>query len=350
MNKLKFLNLLIPVLLFSSSCKKDKSNESSYNPTQILNDFSINVVQATYSDLASKTNQLHQAILVFTQNQTSGNIESCRQLWKESRSAWEQSEGFLFGPVATDDIDPRIDTWPVDFNSLDSVLQNQSVYDETYINALEDALKGFHPIEYLLWGSYGNKTVVQFTSRQLDYLEALAANLKSLTGQLADSWTNGNYHNEFVNAGSGSSIYTSQRAAFIEMVTAISGICEEVADGKMEDPLVNQNPALEESPFAKNSITDFTNNIRSVENVYLGKYNSSGQSLQDFVKAHNLSLNSRITTGISNAINALGQITVPFGQAISTQQSQIINAQNAIRQLKEVLANDLTVLVNQKIN
>ena len=345
----KFILLSIASVLVLSSCKKDKDSSDNYSSTQILNDFSVNVAQATYNDLASKTAQLHQAITDFTQNQTQANLDYCKLLWKESRQAWEQSEGFLFGPVATDDIDPRIDTWPVDFNSLDSVLNNQSVYDETYVNSLEDALKGFHPVEYLLWGVDGNKTILQFTSRQLDYLEALAANLKTLTQQVATSWTTGNYHNEFANAGNGSQVFTTQHAAFMEMVNAMAGICEEVADGKMEDPLVSQNAMLEESPFAKNSIIDFTNNIKSVENVYLGKYTSQGQSLESFVRANNLSLDGSIKTKISAAVTALGNITVPFGQAIFTQQTQVINAQNAIRELKEVLENDLANLVSQKI-
>ena len=117
----KFILLSLASVLVLSSCKKDKDSSDNYSSTQILNDFSVNVAQATYNDLASKTAQLHQAITDFTQNQTQANLDYCKLLWKESRQTWEQSERFLFGPVATDDIDPRIDTWPVDFNSLDSV-------------------------------------------------------------------------------------------------------------------------------------------------------------------------------------------------------------------------------------
>ncbi|HNU48617.1 MAG TPA: imelysin family protein, partial [Bacteroidia bacterium] len=80
-----------------------------------------------------------------------------------------------------------------------------------------------------------------------------------------------------------------------------------------------------------------------------GKYTSQGQSLESFVRANNLSLDGSIKTKISAAITALGNITVPFGQAIFTQQTQVINAQNAIRELKEVLENDLANLVSQKI-
>jgi putative iron-regulated protein len=71
------------------------------------------------------------------------------------------TEAWLFGPVEQNNIDPRIDTWPVDFNALDAILANNDELTDTYIDGLEDALKGFHPIEYVLWGKNGNKKAAQ---------------------------------------------------------------------------------------------------------------------------------------------------------------------------------------------
>jgi len=348
--------LLVAVLF--NQCKKEPTKTDDppvvvSTTTEILSGFSSNLAQATYNDLNSKTGLLYQSILTFQGAQDDPGLIACKQAWRDSRSAWEQSEGFLFGPVSTNNIDPRIDTWPVAFSRLDSVLASTAAFTPAYIDSLEDALKGFHPIEYLLFGQNGNKTATQFTAREIDYLKALALNLKTLTAQLSDSWNPsaaGNYHSVFTTAGSGSSVYTTKRAAFEELVNAMAGICDEVANGKIYEPFINNDPSLEESPFSFNSITDFTNNIKSVQNVYLGKYTSDGKGLEDLVREHKLALDGSVKTKINAAIASLQNITVPFGQAITAQPTQVQNAINAINDLKEEIENNLMPFVQAYAN
>jgi putative iron-regulated protein len=357
---MKKINTLVLVVafVFASGCKKEPEPSPTPTPSvdlhaEILSSFSSNVSQATYNDLADKSNQLLTAIQTFNAATTDVNLTNCKQLWKDTRAAWEQSEGFLFGPVATDNIDPRIDTWPVNYIDLDSVLASSAVFSESYISGLQDALKGFHPIEYLLFGTSGDKTAAEFTVREKDFLLALSVDLKTLTAAVAQSWepsTTGNYSVKFTTAGETGSAYTTKRAAFEEVVNAMIGICDEVANGKIEEPFVAQDPSLEESPFAFNSIMDFINNIRSVQNVYLGKYTTDGKGIEDLVKSKNLSLDATIKTKINAAIAALNNITVPFGQAIISQPMQVTNAKNAINDLEETLENDLLPFVQINTN
>ena len=59
--------------------------------------------------------------------------------------------------------------------------------DEAYIEGLDeehDALKGFHPIEYLLWGVNGDKKAADLTDREKEYLVALAQNLFKLANEV----------------------------------------------------------------------------------------------------------------------------------------------------------------------
>jgi predicted lipoprotein len=354
-SKNKTVLALLFIAITINSCKKDDDDTTvpvSTANKEIFTDFSINVAQATYNDLSAKTTRLYNNIQQFNTSGSDADLNTCKQQWKTARAAWEQSEGFLFGPVSTENIDPRIDTWPINYTDLDSVLNSSSIFTDGFIDSLEDALRGFHPVEYLLFGSNGTKLAADFTSRQKEYMAALAKNIKNLTAEVANDWnpsTSNNYHIQFVTAGESGSIYTTQRAAFEELVSAMAGICDEVANGKMEEPFASQDPSLEESPFSKNSIIDFTNNIKSVENIYLGKYSTNGKGVEDFVKQYNLSLDGTIKQRISNAIAALGNITDPFGAAIFSQPVQITNAQNAINELKDVLENDLMTLVQQKV-
>lgn len=356
--KTKLILLAAVCSAFALSCRKPDDTEDPVTPAadltkDIMTDVSGNVIRATYEDLKAKAIQLNANVQALSSSTTESNLTACKQSWRDCRGAWEQSESFLFGPVATENIDPRIDTWPVNFNDLDSILASSAVFDQAYIDGLDDALKGFHPIEYLLFGVNGNKTATQVTARELEYLVALTQNLTTLTTTLAGSWdpaASGNFHAEFNAAGSGSTVYTTRRALYEEIVNAMAGICDEVANGKIAEPFTLQDPSLEESPFAFNSMTDFTNNIRGVKNMYMGVYTSDGKGIEDLVRAHNLSLDQTIKQKIDAAIATLNTVTVPFGQAISSQQVQVQNCINAINDLKNTIENDLLPFVQLHTN
>ena len=303
--------------------------------------------------MEGQANLLFNAIKEFTTSSTDANLSVCQNYWKSTRSAWEQSEGFLFGPVSTDNIDPHIDTWPVNYIDLDSVLTSSAVFTDSHIDGLEDALRGFHPIEYLLFGNGGTKKAAEFTSRQKEYLLALATNIKKLTADVAKSWnrsSSNSFSNEFEKAGIGSTVYSTKRAVYEEIVNAMVSICDEVANGKIDKPFVSQDASLEESPFALNSLTDFKNNMRSVQNIYLGSYKTDGRGLEDIVKLNNLLLDQNIKNKINTAIASLMAITDPFGKAIFSQPVQIKNAQVAINELKDLLEGPLMNYIKGQIN
>jgi predicted lipoprotein len=347
---------LLAVAMIFAACKKDP--ETTETPVvedltrTVLSSFSSNVAQDVYTDLYTQTNNLYTNVLLLSTETTDANLLACKQSWKDARLAWERSEAFLFGPVATENIDPRIDTWPVNFQDLEGQLASSNTFTQSYIDGLQDALKGFHPIEYLLFGQNGNKTAAEMTARETEYLLGLTENLKTLISQLDAGWNSGtsNYSTEFSSAGNGSAVYGTKLSAYEELVNGMIGICDEVANGKIAEPFLLQDASLEESPFAFNSITDFTNNIRGVESVYLGKYTNDGAGLEDLVREHNLSLDAAIKNDLANAIAALNNITVPFGQAITEQPVQVQAAIDAINHLAETLETELLPLVQLHID
>ncbi|MCA0397159.1 MAG: peptidase M75 [Bacteroidetes bacterium] len=340
--------LLLAAAAFSS-CQKDddKTTDVTALKKDILVNVSTNVITASYTDMNNKATALANAVTALESTTNDANLSAARQAWKDMRVVWEQTEAWLYGPVSSEDIDPRIDTWPVDFNALDAQLAGSAQFTAAYIDALPEDLKGFHPIEYLLWGKDGSKTAAAFTAREKSYLQALTDNLVALSKQVDDAWKTG-YSTTFATAGqTGNSTYTSLQSAYLEMVAGMADICEEVANGKMKDPFDAQDTNQEESPFAKNSITDFTNNIQGILKMYQGDYNQSGVGLEDLVRNYNLSLDSDLKAAHAAAIAALNAITVPFGQAITSQQSQVQTAMAKINALHVVLQNQLQPFVQQ---
>ena len=353
MLKLKHWPLFLGIAATTTiSCNKDDNDavDTTALKSEILQNVATNVCAKSYEDLSDKAGQLLTAVTTLNTTTTDDNLASCQNLWKSIRETWERSEAWLFGPVDVDKIDPRIDTWPVDFNDLNTVLAGTDELDEAYIASLDedhDALRGFHPIEYLLWGQTGDKAAADLTDREKAYLLALSQNLKKLADEVKTSWTGG-YAVSLATAGaSGNTEFPTTRVAFETIVDAMGGICDEVANGKMQEPFETQRPELEESPFAQNSITDFTNNIRGIMDMYQGKFTEDGKGLEDLVRSYNLSLDNDIKTKHSTAVAALQAITAPFGEAIISQQSQVQAAMDKINDLASTINEDLKLFVQQ---
>ena len=354
---MKKTNVLIVSLLFAAApvfiagCHKNDDDNSMVDATQLKKDILVDaaniVCQPSYDALSSKSGQLLTAVQTLIATPTDPNLKACQDLWKSIRESWEQSEAWLIGPVESDNIDPRIDTWPVDFNALETILASPVTIDEPFVDAQEDALRGFHPIEYLLWGQNGDKTAADFTAREYDFLLALTQNLNKLSGDVKASWTGG-YTSLLATAGaSGNTTYPTTKSAYQALVEGMAGICEEVANAKMKDPFDLQDPTQEESPFSGNSITDFTNNIKGILAMYQGRFTGDGKGIEDLVRTYNLSLDNEIKTKHAAAMTALQAITVPFGQAITTQQTQVVNAMARINDLAETLTSKLKPFVEQ---
>ena len=320
---------------------------STFDATTTLNDFANKVVLATYADLDNRAGDLLTAVKALEADTTQANLGQAQAAWKATRRPWEQSEAFLFGPVDTQGLDPALDSWPVNRVDLDGVLASEQALTSASIDALEDTLKGFHTIEYLLFRDGDQRKAADITPRELEYLVATTENLKSKTAQLRNAWdaSGENYAAEVANAGDSSTIYKSQKDAMQEMVNGMIVIADEVANGKISDPFNERNTTLVESQFSFNSITDFQDNIRGIQNVYVGKFTADGQGLNEFVKGVDAELDARFQTEVQTAIDTIGAIPDPFRDSITAQRAAVQGAIDAVSTVQGTLENDILKLV-----
>ncbi len=356
---------IIPILLasiFFASCSKDKSTGADTSAadfitlkTTVITDF-VNVVAVPgYTELKAKAAVLNTAVITLNASTTEANLTAAKTAWKDMRSTWEKCEGYLFGPVDVDEHDPETDTWPVNFTDMDALLaDNTHSLSEADIESLTNrALKGYHPIEYVLWGK---KTLPQTAvtlsknSRQKLYIVSLAAALKEQADELYHSWisTGGNYAKVILTAGTAGNVeFPKKQDAYLSLLEGFTGICGEVGDSKMKEPFdaeaaqAGSGAQLVESPFSGNSITDFKNNITGAYNVYLGKFNAQGKGISDLAKAKNTSLDVKIRAKFEAAIGSFDNITKPFEEAIVVQRIQVAQTMATVSELATLLDTDL---------
>ena len=311
----------------------------TFDASPILNNFANTIVLATYTDLDNKAGELLGAVQALEAATNQAHLELAQNAWKATRIPWEQSEAFLFGPVDTQGLDPALDSWPVNRVDLDGVLASGQALTEASIDALEDTLKGFHTIEYLLFREGNQRKAEDISPRELEYLAATTENLKAKTAQLANAWapSGENYAGEVANAGDTSTIYKSQKDAMQEMVNGMIVIADEVANGKISDPFNEKDTSLVESQFSFNSISDFQNNIRGIQNVYT--------ELSGFVNGENADLDARFKTEVQAAIDSIGAIPDPFRDSITAQRDAVQASIDAVSTVQQTLENDILTLV-----
>ena len=354
---LSILALIVGAQLAFTGCSDNAptngntDEDSSALSSNVLTNISVNVITETYSDLYQKASEMNS----IAEEITVGNdakLQELKEAWQNTRAPWEKSEGFLYGPVDTQGIDPSIDSWPVDVNAINNILSSDNEITPELLESNNEA-RGFHTIEYFIWGLDGNKPAGDLTERQIEYLQAATQNLKQKTQQLYSGWLSSedNYAANFINAGETGSIYSSQKAALEEMAEGMAAIADEVANGKIETPLNGNNgeakPEAEESRFSNNSKLDFANNIRSIQNIYLGDYSDSqGKGLTDIVSKTNPELDNRVKIAITDAIQAIEAIPGTFTDAIISNRSQVESAQNKVAVLFQILHSEVSPFIS----
>jgi predicted lipoprotein len=319
----------------------------------VLQNTTLSVILATYRELDQEAGQLLAGAGALQSAPTTTGLQSARQAWREARVPWENSEAFLFGPVSTYGIDPAIDSWPVNTVDLDAVLAGADSLTEAYVNGLEGTLKGFHTIEYLLFGSSGDKPIGAFTVRELQYLVALTRSLQSETSRLLHAWdpAGEDFGSNLIHAGTqGNALYPSQKAALEELVAGMVAIADEVANGKINDPFVQNDVTLEESRFSANSKADFQDNIRGILFVYAGRpQGPAGETISDVIRRKNPDLDARVRSSIQNSIDRIGAIPGTFTSAIFSNRGAIESAQTAVRDLQQVLEAEVTPFIQSEL-
>ena len=341
-------------------------NQLDSKKTAIITQYVNGVVVPTYKSLADEANELAALCQQLRENPTQGKVQECCDKWISARKYWELSEAFLFGAAADYNIDPHIDSWPLQKSQLDNILNNSSLIaalDEDGAGAdafatLGYGLLGFHAVEYVLFRDGAARNVGDITERELIYNAAVAQDLANQTVRLEASWAgmnnissakraileeyelepSFNYGENMIDAGkAGNSLYKTQLAAMEQILTGASDISDEVGNTKITDPVNSGNVLDVESWYSWNSIADFTDNIRSVRNAYYGSLDGTvnNNSLAAYMNKVNASIDSNVRSAIDNAIKEVSGMPAPFRNHLSKSETQ--KAVDACNQLLDAL-------------
>lgn len=329
------------------------SSEQEAYLYKVLENIVDNVIVPTYTSLADNTEALEKTLNGLTVNTiTQAQINTACEEFKAARQYWERSEAFLMGAASDFDIDPTIDSWPLNRTLLLNYF-NSGMNDEM----LEDAsILGFHALEFILFRDGKPRKVAEFQGKdtyknfenitgaqELTYAQTICTLLKNRTFQLQVAWdggvnasrlavvkaaglkyttTNGlSFGDNLKKAGvsGGKSNFATLKAAVAQVLSNDEGSCvgisNEVGTAKIANPFANGDVSYVESPYSYNSIPDFRDNIRSIRNIWLGSTDKTANTYSFhsfFASVNKADINSSIENGYVNAITSISNMPSAF--------------------------------------
>ncbi|MDE6310670.1 MAG: hypothetical protein K2L96_02490 [Muribaculaceae bacterium] len=354
MKHFKFFLLALGSLMLGACSNSDepKGSENSLSEKEsslksAVEAYVDNTVLPTYQAMADAAIETRDLCLAMQDKHARGeltesDIRAAGEAWKQARKHWELSEAFLYGPAANHNIDPHIDSWPLDKAAMESLLGRiRNGMSWSLENNGGYGLIGFHAVEYMLFqlSADENSSRVHSTDYTLEELEYLAAVAEDLCQQcvcLEACWAGQDnvsaakqeildeaeldygedYGWEMKNAGKAGSRFKTYQEAVEEIIQGCIDIADEVGNTKIGRPHIgssDEDKNYIESPYSLNSIEDFADNIRSVRNAYLGS-RSGDASVSDYVKSVDASADAEVRAAIQNAIDAIERIPEPFAK------------------------------------
>jgi putative iron-regulated protein len=336
------LYMVATAALLLTGCNDIAVGPSPRLTNQVIADEVNNVFLPNFDSLATRGTRLSADINALVAAATPNALAAAQADWKLARASYEFGEAFSFGPIQTDGIDPAVDSWPVDVSGINTLIAGTDPITTESIHALPTTLKGFHAVEFVLFGPSGAPTTAtSLTARQLEFLLAAGQDLSNELTALRTAWdpAQGNFAAQVLNAGRSGSAYSSQNAAMQDIVTQMSTQPAQVIY-KLSQPLTTDSSIYEESLFSDNTLGDIQSNIAGTAALYFGGSSSMSRGgLSTIVAASDPALDATVRAQFAEATAKLALIVPSFNTALQSDPVLLQNAEQAVLSLQKTMIN-----------
>src|SRR5262245_14253717 len=285
------------------------------------------IAQAMYEDSHSAGQKLSQAIDRLLATPSPETLEAARKAWIEARIPYQQTEGYRFGNQVVDDWEGKVNAWPLDEGLIDYVdvksygeksdenplyranviaslsirigseLVDASKIDKALLQKLHEGqeveanvARGYHAIEFLLWGQdlngtgpgAGNRPATDYDEksctgghcdRRRAYLKAASDLLVDDLAEMAASWKDGGEAQKALTA-------KGENGALGAMLTGLGSLSYgELAGERIKLGLMLHDPEEEHDCFSDNTQNSHYHDEVGMKAIWTGTYTRSDGSV-----------------------------------------------------------------------
>ncbi len=298
-NKRNIAVLLIGLFsLVIVQCKKkaddeDLNPDDSFDKAAMLANYADNIIVPGYTNFKTATDSLDFATDIFVKNPTISNLKTLQSIFLNAYVRYQAISTFELGPAEAELLRASVNIFPCDTNKINSKIAAGN-FDLSAI--LDIDVKGFPAMDFLLFNSQQNAAIIlsRFTTstnaaNAKQYLVAIVTEIKRKSDAIYNGWstTGGNYANTFKN-NLGSSVGSS----LASLVNQFNFNYENLKNARVGIPLGKKSlgvlyPNKVEAFYNAQSITMAIEQLKAIENVYLGKdeKGNDGLGLDDYLIA-----------------------------------------------------------------
>ncbi|MBU2963277.1 peptidase [Citreicella sp. C3M06] len=320
------------------------------------------IALAGYEDSLTTAQALEAAVDALIADPSEATLAAARDAWRGSRPSYQQTEVFRFGNPIVDEWEGKVNAWPLDEGLMDyvsedyegptdeneyaalNIIANPSVtiagqqIDASEITAelIADTLneadgvesnvaRGYHAIEFLLWGQdlngtgpgAGERPFTDYAQgddctggncdRRADYLKAATALLVADLHEMVDAWGS--------DGAARAALMEDEDAGITAMLTGMGSLSYgEQAGERMRLGLMLNDPEEEHDCFSDNTHISHFYDGQGIQNVYLGSYTRidgstvEGPSLSELVAEIDPELDTEMKAKLDTTMAALGDI------------------------------------------
>lgn len=347
---MKLLRGLLPALLLVAFPPAGRGEEKSDLESSVVNHYAA-LVAATYDDSLREAEKLQAAVGSFLDQPSAATLAAARAAWIAARKPYLQTEAFRFYEGPIDEIDGRLNAWPVDEAYIDRVegdpaagiINRPDLHPELSLEVLEELNEkegersictGFHAVEFLLWGQdldprgpgqrphldfvTGKDAAAPHPERRREFLRQVTAMLVRDLRTLAADWAAGNPDNYRAWFTASSSRPALQR--ILQGVASLSST--ELAGERLIVAYETKEQEDEHSCFSDTTHIDMEFNALGIANVHAGRYRRvdgsvlEGPGLDALLRARDPELAARLSRQVEASLAAARAIPAPFDQAV----------------------------------
>ena len=292
--------------------------DAAPEPAAILDTYA-DIAQATYEDALAGAQMLDDAARTLVAEPTEANLNAAREAWRHARVPYQQGEAYRFGNPAVDDWEGLVNAWPLDEGLIDYVDASYgdasdenpyyaanviahaelriggvdidaSTIDSALLEQLQEidgvesnVSRGYHAIEFLLWGQdlngtgpgAGARAASDFDTtdctngncdRRSAYLVAATALLVSDLEDAVAMWSQDGAARSDLTDG-------SPEEGLAMILTGLGSLSYgELAGERIQLGLMLHDPEEEHDCFSDNTVWSHYFDQVGMQNVYAGRY------------------------------------------------------------------------------
>ncbi|MBL8600798.1 MAG: sterol desaturase family protein [Myxococcales bacterium] len=326
-------------------------------------------VMTTFVDRATALATAAEALAAAPSEAT---LAPARAAWEAASDHWQEAEMLRYGPLGDlkalggQGLRPQLYAWP-DFNRC--LVEQQLVaraYEAPSVAELSVSTRGLAALEYVLFyegaenacaaseplnamGTWAALSPADRLGLRARAARALASDLATRARAVRTAWEPANYPNEFLRAGTGSTVYTTLQEALSAVAEATSYADTETKDLRLGAPLGITCTGAScidrvESPFARRGVRNIRQNIVGLRTLLEGCPAGNNLGFDDLLRSAGA---GALATTMAADLNAADQAAAALNSndlraSIEADREAVVRLHAAVRELTSFLKMEFT--------